>query len=220
MRWLILFAIFCALVFGDASNSTDINSGTITTDGTWTAVWTKSADKTSITFNITAQTTGWVGIGFNSVGLMGGADITTSWITNNAVTIFDAYATMEAQPQPDTKSGGSNDVSAVSGSESATSTTVVFTRPMAATDKNDNAIQGKIYVLWAWGTQDGVGDASSPQFPQHERYGSVQINFGTRNNATVVGSSGTSGGQRGTAGKTLTVGWMLIFCLVAGISTM
>ena len=60
----------------------------------------------TITFNVTASTTGWVGLGLNSVPLMTGADMYTGWVNdaNGNVTLLDTFSTGQVIPVQDATS--------------------------------------------------------------------------------------------------------------------
>ena len=53
---------------------------------------------------MTASTTGWIGLGFNTAPSMIGADMYTGWIndTSGKVTLLDTYATGQSIPTIDT----------------------------------------------------------------------------------------------------------------------
>ncbi|PRP83649.1 glucooligosaccharide oxidase [Planoprotostelium fungivorum] len=184
------------------ANSTSLTSPS----GGWKVKWNLSADLKFITFNIVAKTTGWVAIGINNSPSMVGADVVVAWVTNGALTIFDGFASARVQPSPDTSNGGTNDISAATGSEPGDGTTVLtFTRPIAATDTQDVAIQDKRqYVLYAMGTNDGTGSASSPSFDIHTEKGPIGVNLmssgGSSSNTTDGGSNSVvDGGVEPTA---------------------
>ncbi|XP_013404193.1 MOXD1 homolog 2-like [Lingula anatina] len=90
-------------------------------------------DDTSITFNVTARTTGYVALGFSPSGGMKGADIIIGWVKDGKVTIQDRHATGKQQPVLDTK----QDVEVLGGSEDGTFTTLLFKRKRQTCDDQD-----------------------------------------------------------------------------------
>ena len=74
-----------------------------------------SINGTIIEFNVTANTTGWIGLGFNSLPSMIGADMYTGWVndTTGAVTLLDTYGTGESLPIED----NTNNILTFSGSQ-------------------------------------------------------------------------------------------------------
>lgn len=113
--------------------------------------WNVEGDKLAV--KLTAETEGWVGIGFNPVAAMKGANFILGYVKNGKVELDDDYGINESAHKSDTKLDGTSDVTLVGGSEADGVTTVEFTIPLASADKNDTKIDvnGDTTVLLAYG---------------------------------------------------------------------
>ena len=141
--------------------------------GNFKVTWKLNAD--NITFMIVAKTLGWVGLGFGQSGQMPNADMYVGWVNaDGSANLYDSWATGTVIPEEDTTRGGTNDAHLVSAYESKGYTTIIFTRKLVTGDSNDREIkEGKMYVLWAIGTNDGTDGVYS----EHSDKGSLQVNF-------------------------------------------
>ncbi|KAH3743555.1 glucooligosaccharide oxidase, partial [Pelomyxa schiedti] len=143
--------------------------------------WVVSPDKLSITFSMTGRTTGWVSMGLNSQCSMTSADKVVGWVdSGGALTIMDAYSTGYTVPPLDTSMGGTSDITATSGTQNTTHTTLTWTRNLITGDSYDVDITDSILsVMWAVGTADGNSptDYSMHGSQSSGGYGCTQINF-------------------------------------------
>lgn len=114
--------------------------------------WKVSGETLAV--KLTAETEGWVGIGFNPVSEMKGANFILGYVKDGEVKLDDDYGTDAYAHKSDTKLGSSNDVTLVGGSETGGITTIEFTIPLDSGDKNDAKIdvQGDTTVLLAYGS--------------------------------------------------------------------
>lgn len=108
----------------------------------------------TLAVKLTAETAGWVGIGFNPVSAMKGANFILGFVKDGEATLDNHYGTDTYAHTSDTKLGGTNDVTLVGGSEISGMTTIEFTIPLDSGDKNDAKIDvdGDTTVLLAYGT--------------------------------------------------------------------
>jgi hypothetical protein len=135
-------------------------------DDRFVVYWTFTG--TELWMGISAETTGWVSIGFDPVDRMKDSDMVFGWVENGDVlSIYDAYSTGVHGPHdPDTDQGGTDDISEAAGTEVTGWTTVEFRRDLSTGDPWDKDIPtaGTIPVMWAVGPKD---DFKS----QHDRRG-------------------------------------------------
>lgn len=112
----------------------------------------KVADDT-LHVKLTARTTGWVGIGFNPVKYMEGADYIIGYVKRGKVTLRDDYGDSARNHKSDEKLGGTDDVTLVSGEEKGRSTTLEFSLPLNSGDTYDSVLdpEGETVVLLAYG---------------------------------------------------------------------
>ncbi len=118
--------------------------------------WTMT--DTELWMGISAQTNGWVAIGFDPTDRMKDADMVFGWVDGSGnLSIFDAYATGVNGPHPvDTDQGGTDDITEAAGTESLGWTTLEFRRDLSTGDTWDNDIptSGTIPLIWAVGSSD------------------------------------------------------------------
>lgn len=107
----------------------------------------------SLHVKLTARTTGWVGIGFNPVKNMEGANYIIGYVKRGKVTLRDDYGDSARSHEEDTKSGGTDDVTLVAGEEKGGSTTLEFSLPLNSGDTYDSVLEpeGETVVLLAYG---------------------------------------------------------------------
>ncbi len=120
-------------------------------DKKMTFAWSVEGDKLAV--KLSAETEGWVAIGFNPVTAMKGANFILGYVKNGIVELADHFGTDENAHKSDTNLEGTSDVTLVGGTESGGITTIEFTIPMASADKNDTKIDvnGDTTVLLAYG---------------------------------------------------------------------
>jgi len=108
----------------------------------------------TLAVKLTAETEGWVGIGFNPESEMKGANFILGYVKNGEVKLADDYGTGAYVHKPDTKLGGTDDVTLVGGAETDGVTTIEFTIPLDSGDSNDTKIDvnGDTTVLLAYGS--------------------------------------------------------------------
>lgn len=105
---------------------------------------------------VTAPTTGWVGVGFDPGNMMGGANIIMGYVADGEVTISDQYGSGRTRHQPDTELGGASSVTDVGGTERFGRTTLSFTIPLDSGEETDNPLTpGNTHtVMMAHGPDD------------------------------------------------------------------
>ncbi len=112
-----------------------------------------SIEDDTIHVQLSAKTTGWVGIGFDPEKAMQGANIIIGAVKNGKFKIEDHYGDRKRGHSPDKKLGGTDDVLNPSGSEKDGVTTISFTLPLKTEDKYDKAIltKGMYRIMLAYG---------------------------------------------------------------------
>jgi hypothetical protein len=136
------------------------------------------------------------------------ADILYGWVeANGTVILYDAFSlnpTGANHPQ-DTTLGGTNDILSYNGSETATSTTVEFTRLLTTSDSsNDNDIpaSGDVDIIWAYGADDSFSS-------YHSARGSSVLTTSTTQESTTTTedvTTTTTGSAPGFQGFFLLIG--------------
>jgi hypothetical protein len=113
--------------------------------------WRINGDRLAI--KLTAETTGWVGIGFNPSDEMKDANFVLGYVKKGKARLTDEFGIGETKHSSDKKLGGSNEAVLVSGTEKSGVTTVEFTIPLHSGDKYDSEIKvdGDTVVLLAYG---------------------------------------------------------------------
>lgn len=113
--------------------------------------WKVEGDKLAV--KMSAETEGWVGIGFNPVKGMQGANFILGYVKNGKAKIDDDYGVDNNAHKSDTKLDGTSDVTLIGGTEEGGVTTIEFAIPLDSGDKNDTKIDvnGDTIVLLAYG---------------------------------------------------------------------
>lgn len=117
-----------------------------------TFAWKVDGDKLAV--KLTAETDGWVGIGFNPSKDMKDANYVLGYVKDGETKITDDFGDSETSHSPDEKLGGTSDVALIGGTETGGMTTIEFTIPLKSSDKNDGLINvnGDTLVLLAFGS--------------------------------------------------------------------
>jgi len=116
-----------------------------------TFAWKVDGDKLAV--KLSAQTTSWVGIAFNPTKMMKDGNFILGYVKDGKAEISDEFGDSESSHSPDSKLGGTEDVTLIGGTEEGGMTTIEFTIPLQSADKNDSAItvDGDTTVLLAYG---------------------------------------------------------------------
>ncbi|XP_074648518.1 DBH-like monooxygenase protein 1 isoform X2 [Tubulanus polymorphus] len=128
-------------------------------------------DEESMTFELHARTTGWLGFGLSSHGGMKGADMVVGWVTNSGHVHFqDMHASGRYRPKIDT----SQDYHLLASGENEHFTMFKFRRKLLPCDDNDQQIKyGTSRIIYAWGDKD---PESFITFPYHgKNRGSISL---------------------------------------------
>ncbi len=125
--------------------------------------WTIGEDV--INMAITADTLGWISIGFDHEDAKNNSDIVFGWVDDDgSVNIIDAYSIGPYGPHPpDTHLGGTTDFIEYNGTEIDGKTTLEFSRKLATGDIYDKDIpaQGTLKIIWAYSETDDFSDSHS-----------------------------------------------------------
>lgn len=110
-------------------------------------------DGDTLAVKLAAETTGWVGIGFNPSKEMKDANFILGYVKDGKAKLVDEFGDSESSHSSDEKLGGTSDVTLTGGSETGGITTVEFTMPLKSSDKNDGAlnVNGDTIILLAYG---------------------------------------------------------------------
>jgi len=100
-----------------------------------------------------AETTGWVGIGFNPTKNMLNANFIIGYVKNGEPKVADHFGISERQHKSDPKLGGKKDVTDISGKEEKGITEIKFAIPLDSGDANDRplSLNSDTIVLLAYG---------------------------------------------------------------------
>jgi hypothetical protein len=103
-----------------------------------------------------APTTGWVAVGFAPTNIMKDANLILGYMKSDTAYISDEFGVALTSHSPDTKLGGSDDISELSGMESEDLTEIHFAIPLNSGDRYDKVLEpGKRYkLIFAMGGAD------------------------------------------------------------------
>jgi hypothetical protein len=124
---------------------------------------------------ISAETTGWVGIGFNATDKMKDGNFILGYVKNGKAEIIDDYGVSKNGHKDDDKIGGTNNATLIGGTEQGGKTTIEFSIPLNSGDKMDTVIDpaGETVVLLAYG---GSRDSF---ISKHKDRASIKVNLTT-----------------------------------------
>jgi hypothetical protein len=107
----------------------------------------------TLAVKMSAQTEGWVGIGFNPSKKMKDANFVLGYVKKGEAKIIDEFGNGPTKHTSDKKLGGTVDATLVGGTEEGGTTTIEFIMPLNSGDKNDPVIDinGDTVVLLAYG---------------------------------------------------------------------
>jgi hypothetical protein len=110
-------------------------------------------ENTSLNIQLSASTTGWVGIGFNPGNMMKDANIILAYVKKGKVKAADHFGISDTRHSKDSKLGGGKHISGISGKEENGITTVSFTIPLDSGDPKDKPVKvdGDTKVILACG---------------------------------------------------------------------
>ncbi len=109
-----------------------------------------------------AQTTGWVAIGFKPSRMMRDANIIIGYVSGGQVTVEDHFGNRNTSHTQDAQLGGSRDLRVIGGSESGGRTTLHVAVPLDSGDPNDQAMSAgeELRIIYAWG-RNGADNTSA-----------------------------------------------------------
>jgi hypothetical protein len=132
-------------------------------DGIFTLYW--SLEGQTAYFGLRALTEGWVAVGFDPVRAMDQADMIFGWVLEDGtVGALDAFSTGLYGPHPiDEELGGSRDILAFAGSQSAGLTVFEFSRPLDTGDRFDRPLrpEAETRIILAFAHSDDRRDLHS-----------------------------------------------------------
>lgn len=144
-------ALGCCLAVGIVSQVNAADYAHTVEAKKMTFSWTVDGD--NLAAKVSAETEGWVGVGFNPSNKMKDANYVIGYVKKGEVKIVDEFGTTNTGHKTDTKLGGTDDVTVVGGSEEGGVTTIEFVMPLKSADKNDGDldVNGDTVVLLAYG---------------------------------------------------------------------
>jgi len=118
-------------------------------------------DEDNVTFTASAPTTGWIAIGFDPSAAMKDANIIIGYVEDGSLYISDHWGDGHTSHKADTELGGTDDVTAIEGSEEDGATVMSFSIPLESADSFDKVLADgmEIKVIIAYGP-DGADNFS------------------------------------------------------------
>ena len=174
----------------DIIKSADI--GTLSTvkpfnDDSYIFSWAVAEHMNQIQFNLDVATTGWVGIGFSTNGMMANSDMILCYINKNSLpNCTDRFASGRNVPELDTLLSGTDNLESITGSSTNGRSKFSFIRTLTTNDKNDyQIVKGKeINVIFSY-RKIGNPDTENGVFLQHTKYSGMKLILLTSTGQTV-----------------------------------
>jgi hypothetical protein len=172
-----LFIVACILVSATGLWAMDYQHNLKAKDMTFS--WSIEGDMIHV--ELSAKTTGWVGIGFNPDKAMQNANIIIGAVKNGKVKIQDHFGNRKRGHIADSEQGGIDHVKNAAGSEKNGITTISFTIPLNTDEKFDTPIKadGTDIIMLAHGAGR---DSLRSRHPFRTVY---KVNLGTGENKKV-----------------------------------
>lgn len=121
---------------------------------------------------LSAETTGWISIGFDPSRMMADANIIIAYVKDGELHIADDYGTGPMSHDRDTAHGGTHDIVAATGREEEGVTAVEFTIPLDSGDDMDKPlVPGNTYLVLVAHGPDGADDFTT----YHANRGSFEL---------------------------------------------
>lgn len=121
---------------------------------------------------LSAETTGWISIGFDPSRMMADANIIIAYVEDGELSIADDYGTGPMSHDRDTAHGGTNDIVAATGREEEGVTSVEFAIPLESGDDLDKPLAaGNTYLVLVAHGPDGADDFTT----YHANRGSFEL---------------------------------------------
>lgn len=120
--------------------------------------WERSGDRLIMTMS--AETEGWVAVGFDPEKKMRGANILIGYVDEEgSVVLEDHYGHSQFNHRSDLSLGGSRDIELIEGSQENGITRIRFSIPLNSSDEYDgNLVPGRSHkVITAIGRRDSFG---------------------------------------------------------------
>lgn len=105
---------------------------------------------------LSAETNGWLAVGFNPESMMRGANFIIGWVNGSTAQIRDDYGVSLTTHDADINLGGSSDITLLNYSETGQTTTLHFKLPLNSGDAKDTVLldNGVYPVIFASGAAD------------------------------------------------------------------
>jgi hypothetical protein len=131
-----------------------------------------STDGASLENQVSAATTGWVSVGYRPTTIMRDADFIIGYVSGTTASVRDDWGTGSQTHASDVSLGGVSNLTAVSGTQVGSTTTIYFTIPMNSGDQYDRIMTtGVTYpIILASGDNDSYTS-------QHSNAGYANINI-------------------------------------------
>lgn len=117
-----------------------------------------SIDSENLYIKASANTTGWIAVGFEPTKMMKGSDIIIGYVTDDGAVIEDHYGNGYTSHKSDELLGGANNVTLIGGSQKEGVTTVEFSIPLNSKDQYDKGLipGGEYKLIYATGKKDNI----------------------------------------------------------------
>ncbi len=123
-----------------------------------------------VEIELTAPTTGWLGVGFNSRNDIVGSDLLLFHVVEDEAEALDMYVVTAGNPQLDTRLGGSHNIEILDYEETPVSSKVRFKRPLFGDPRYDykHQLGDEFWLILAYSTHDEFAHHS--RMRQHVRF--------------------------------------------------
>lgn len=149
--FLVTFSLFILFTLPADSGFKEIE------ESGFTLKWKVEGEQ--VRFIVSAETEGWIAVGFDPGIIMKDADMIVGYVKNGRVYLEDQFGSGMFSHRRDVDLGGSDDILEKSGDESAGVTRLEFLLPLNSGDRFDKVLrQGRrLSIIFAFSTSDDTG---------------------------------------------------------------
>jgi hypothetical protein len=157
---ITILSICLSLMFFNCKEKQTVeNKNPVTAEG---ITFTWDADSTYLNITLSAETTGWIALGFDPDFAMKGANFIIGYVKEDSVYIRDDYGNAATSHESDISGGGKDNVANKNGTEVDGITTISFSIPLDSGDNRDRVLElGKSYKILLAHGEDGADNFDS-----------------------------------------------------------
>lgn len=157
MTWCVLYSVVIITFGQDTAEAVSAQTEeAFKTETVKTFIFSYLVSGENLKIKVSCPTKGWIGVGFNPVRKMKGANFIIGNSTKKGAFVDDQYGDSPYSHKSDTEDGGKNDILESTCTEDNGITSLTFTIPLNSGDEKDSVLEkgSEITVILAAGKKD------------------------------------------------------------------